>query len=212
MCEAPWQFGWSALEAIGTITTSALALFFWLYAERIRPRRRRPKLQLEAGSELWVHRTPVGDLFGKPPAGSWLHAFATVRIRLRNSIAGRGPARDIRVRALQFINEDGGSLMSCDPVTIWWSASRSADAHPILSPSDYEYLDLFRVSHERTRTLDIPGSRVSLPPGNYRMELAIYSSSAPPYTATLRVIFGDPGKSFGPPHVVSPCYCDVRLA
>ena len=200
MCVPHTQTNWAALEAIGTIAAAIVALGLGLYGERISRRMRRPKkLKLETGSELWHYEDIDSPSYGEPPAGSWIWEFETVKIKVLNSEASRWPATEIRLRALKFFIGDSKTPMFVDPVTLQWSGGKGAEVLSYLSPSDWEKLDLFSieyVNYVEPWFLRIPGSKMKLEVGDFRIELAIYSSSAPPDMRTLEVTFGHHPEGF----------------
>lgn len=98
---------WSALEAVGTVAAATLALFFWLWAEHLKPWLHSPRLSIEfQNSEPWLKLCDCPhDFAHRPPIGRWITRGDTVRVRILNK--GKSTAHILLVRVVNVYDGEG---------------------------------------------------------------------------------------------------------
>lgn len=188
---------WSALEAIGTITAATLALFFWLWAEHIKPYWEAPKLAVEyENAQPWLKLNwKIQDYRPESQTGFWAGWGDTVRIRVHNK--GKKTARQVATRIMAVLDQTGKPIADFEPTTLCWTNTRSTEHHPLLSPSDYEYVDcvffyaIDQRLHWRIPADEPPRYPRFLPAGTSYVRVSVNAENAAPRCVTFQVTIGD---------------------
>lgn len=188
---------WSALEAIGTVTAATLALFFWLWAEHLKPWLQSPKLSIEFENiPPWLKLCDCPhDFAHAAPMGHWIARGDTVRVRILNK--GKSTAHMMLVRAMNVYDGEGNPIGGVDPVSLRWSGAEAVGYLPLLGCADYEYVDMFGFEWRQDFTFHIIADadsrcdRRGLQPGEYYVTLAVFADDAKARERIFRIVLGE---------------------
>ena len=188
---------WSALEAIGTVTAATLALFFWLWAEHLKPWIQSPKLSIEFENIppfLKLCDCPH-DFADAAPVGRWIVNGDTVRVRVLNR--GKSTAHMVLVRAMNLYDGQGKPIAGVDPISLRWSDGGAVGYLPLLGCADYEYVDVVGFEWRQDFTFQIIAEKDSrcgregLRPGEYYLALAAFADDAKARTRIFQIVLGE---------------------
>jgi len=188
---------WSALEAIGTVTATTLALFFWLWAEHLKPWLQSPKLSIEfQNTQPWLKLSDCPhDCAHAAPVGHWIARGDTVRVRILNK--GKSTAHMILVRAMNVYDGQGKPIAGIDPISLRWSDGGAVGYLPLLGCADYEYVDVIGFEWRQDLTFHIISDNDSkcysegFRPGEYYIALAVFADDSKARMKIFRIVLGE---------------------